>query len=407
MRRPPVALLVLVVLAPACGHRGDPRPPLRRTPPPPSDFRLVQRGDTLEAEARAPAASLDGVPYEDVTVEFLWTDGPKDLEKAGQHRAVSATPGARVVATLPLPAAGATVRAAARAVAQGRKGQRTLTLSIVARTPPEPPSELAATLAPGGVALSWHGPRPQPAAPVETAPGTRGTPAGPAKPASPETAAPAPQAPPQPTSSPAAPPVPAAGPAEAPTPGTKDEPTATAPRGETKGAGETTTRPESRTGFFVYRRVGGAAYATPIGEEPLERRALTDTLVPVGAKACYVVRAVASTQPLVESAPSNEACVEMRDLAPPASPAGLAVLPRESGLEILWSPSAEPDLAGYRVYRAAPGAEAQRVAEVPAGRASWLDETVQRGVTYRYAVTAYDQAGNESERTEPAEAALP
>jgi fibronectin type 3 domain-containing protein len=112
-------------------------------------------------------------------------------------------------------------------------------------------------------------------------------------------------------------------------------------------------------------------------------------------------------QPLVESAPSNEACAEVRDIAPPAVPAGLAVLPREGGLEILWSPSPEPDLAGYRVYRAAGDGAPERVAEVAAGRASWLDESARPGVDYRYAVTAFDAAGNESGRTEPVEATLP
>jgi hypothetical protein len=157
----------------------------------------------------------------------------------------------------------------------------------------------------------------------------------------------------------------------------------------------------------VYRRLGGAPYDTPLVEEPLERRSTSDTLVPAGATACYVVRAVSSTQPLVESAPSNEACVEVRDIAPPAAPAGLAVLPREGGLEILWSPSPEADLAVYRVYRAATGGAPERIAEVGPGRAAWLDESAQRGVAYGYAVSAVDQSGNESERTEPVEASLP
>ena len=339
----------------------------------------------------APTASVDGVPYEAVSVEFLWAEGQKDVEKAGQHRAVTAIPGARVVESLPLPSAGATVRVAARAVAGGRKGQRTLTVALVARTPPEPPTELAASLAPGGVALSWHGPRPRPAppTPAPTSPGLPGAPSA----GVPATPPPKPSVPPvepaPPPSAPGAPPAAAKG--EAPAPGESRKPS--------EGA--------RTTGFFVYRRVGGAAYDPPLGEEPLERRALTDTLVPVGVTACYVVRAVSSVQPLVESAPSNEACVEVRDVTPPATPAGLAVLPREGGLEILWSPSAEPDLAGYRVYRAGPGGEAQRVAEIPAGRASWLDATAQHGVDYRYAVTAFDRAGNESERTEPVETALP
>ena len=77
---------------------------------------------------------------------------------------------------------------------------------------------------------------------------------------------------------------------------------------------------------------------------------------------------MASTDPLVESAPSNEACVEVRDIAAPATPTGLAVLPREGGLEVLWSPSAELDLAGYRVYRAVAGGRSERVAETGLGR---------------------------------------
>ena len=392
MGRPPAVLLVaLLVTGPACGHRGDPLPPRRRTPPPPHDFRLVQRGDALEAQATAPTASIDGVPYEDVSVEFLWAEGQKDIEKAGQRRSVTATPGARVVASLPLPSAGATVRVASRAVAGGKKGQRTLTVALVARTPPEPPTELAATLAPGGVALSWHGPRPRPAAPPAVAPATPGAPAAPSA-----------QTAPRPTAPPAAR-------GEPPAAGAKGESPSDAPKGEASPAGEAGTAPEAprTSGFFVYRRLGNARYDAPAMEEPLERRAMSDTLVPAGTTACYVVRAVASTQPLVESAPSNEACVEVRDVTPPATPAGLAVLPREGGLEVLWSPSAEPDLAGYRVYRAGPDGEPKRVAEVPAGRASWLDETAQRGVAYRYSVTAFDQAGNESERTEPVEATLP
>ena len=123
--------------------------------------------------------------------------------------------------------------------------------------------------------------------------------------------------------------------------------------------------------------------------------------------ACYVVRAVASTEPLVESATSNEACVGVRDIAAPAPPAGLAVLPREAGLEVLWSPSADTDVAGYRVYRTTPVASRERIAEVVANHSAWLDETARRGVAYAYTVTAFDQAGNESAPAEPVEASLP
>jgi hypothetical protein len=361
-------LLTLAALCAACGHRGNPLPPLRRTPPAPQDFRLAQRGDALEVRATAPTASVDGIAYEALTVEFLYVEGQRDIEKAGQRRAVPAMPGRRVVGSLPLPAPGTTIRAAARSAVGGERGQRTLTQALVVQVPLEAPHGLAAVLTGDGVALSWRGVRPKEAAP--------------------------------PALSPAAlpPTLPAAGRAPAPAPKAEGERTA-----GTEAAG----KGPPRNGFFVYRRLGGAAYDAPLVEEPLERRSVDDTVAPQGETACYVVRAVASVEPLVESAPSNEACVEVRDVTAPATPAGLAVMPREGGIEILWSPSAEPDLAGYRVYRTIPGGLPEKVAEVGGTRASWLDETARRGVVYRYAVTAFDQAGNESEPAEPVEASLP
>jgi hypothetical protein len=371
MRKHPALLATaLAALLPSCGHRGDPLPPRRRTPPPPQDFRLAQRGDTLEVRATAPAASVDGVAYETLAIEFLHVDGPKDIEKAGARRAVQAAPGARVVVALPLPAPGTQVRAAARGVVGREKGPRTLTMTLLTQAPIEAPRELAAVLTETGVSLSWRGPQPKAVAP----PAPEAKPAGPLAIPTPPPAVAGPQ-----------------------TPGTP------AP---TTGAGAAPAGPR-RSGFLVYRRVGEAAFGEPFAGDPLERRKLDDTTVPAGATACYVVRAAASVDPLVESAPSNEACVEMRDIAAPAAPAGLAVLPRENGLELLWSRSGAADLAGYRVYRAAAEGRPERIAEVGADRSSWLDEKAARGATYRYAITAFDQAGNESEAAEPVEASLP
>ena len=94
-------------------------------------------------------------------MEFLYAEGSKDLEKAGDRRAVPAAPGSRVALSLPLPAPGTTVRAAARGVAGGEKGPRTLTLAVVVQAPLEAPRELTAALAEDGVALSWRGARPR------------------------------------------------------------------------------------------------------------------------------------------------------------------------------------------------------------------------------------------------------
>ncbi len=162
-----------------------------------------------------------------------------------------------------------------------------------------------------------------------------------------------------------------------------------------------------RNGFLVYRRIGNEAYGEALIREPLDGRSLVDPGAPLGATACYVIRAVASIDPLVESAPSNEVCVDNRDVMPPAAPAGLAVLPREGGLEILWGPSADADVAGYRLYRTAAGGPRERLAEVSPNRTAWLDEKAQRGVAYAYSVAAFDAAGNESPAAEPVEASLP
>jgi hypothetical protein len=396
-QRPALLLAALAALAPACGHRGDPLPPRRRTPPAPQEFRLAQRGEALEVRAIAPAASVDGVVYEALTVEFLYAEGQQDLEKTGRRHTVPAVPGSRVVETLPLPLPGATVRAAARAVAGGRRGQRTLTMALVTQAPPEAPRDLTAALAEDGVALSWRGARPRAVVSPALGAGGRGAP-------TPTPGVPAGAIPPPRPAMPAGPaPTPPPAPAGAPGPA----PATTKTGSESAGEAEAAAEGPRTSGFFVYRRLGGAAYDAPLVEEPVERRSLGDTLVPRGATACYVVRAVASIEPLVESGPSNEVCVEVRDVSAPAPPAGLAVLPREGGLEVLWSPSAEPDIAGYRVYREAPGGPPEKIADVGPSRAAWLDETAERGAVYRYTVTALDQAGNESERADPVEAGLP
>jgi hypothetical protein len=398
MRR--LTFLLLLVTLGGCGHRADPLPPLRRTPPAAAGFRLAQRGDTLEVSAQAPAASVDGVAYETVVVEFLYVAGEADLEKAGTRRPVRTAPGRGVVEQLPLPAPGTLVRAAARVRAGRETGPKSLTLALVAQAPIEAPRELGAALGEKGVVLSWSGTAPAPVPPPVFGPtrpslrGTRPTP-GPAQPAA-HTAVPSRSE------------APAAGAAQAQQ---QKAPAAEAVSSE-KTEGEETKEEEKaegtrRSGFFIYRRTGKQPYAQPLVPEPLEETRFHDDTAPLGTTACYVVRAVASPDPLIESAASNEACVEVRDITAPAMPVGLVVLPRDTGLELLWSPSPETDLAGYRVYRTAPGGEPERLAEVDQAHSSWLDTTARRGVAYRYTVRAFDRAGNESPPGRSVEASLP
>lgn len=419
---PPLArLLTLVVLGlglgPACGHKGPPRPPRRMTPPSLADFRLAQRGDALEVSFTTPAASVDGVAFRKVDVEIFWGEGQVDLEKAGQRRAFEARPGARVVESLPLPAPGTLVRAAARAGSGRDQGQRSLIQALEAQTPLVPPRELGVGLREKGVTLTWKGAMPEPVEPpnLTTATGLRDPSAGP-RPRVP--------GPSRPGVEPPGEPIEASGEApgekpEEPPAAKPDEPPAKEPEkpraeetaavaedpapGEAASASSTeseATPEESEPlppahGFRVYRRLDGGTWGVPLNFAPQAGRVFTDANAPLDSTVCYIVRAVGSVEPLIESAPSNEACIEVRDVVPPSPPSGLAVVPREGALEVVWSPSSDGGLASYRVYRAAAGGEREQVAEIAAGTTTWVDTTGEGGVLYRYTVTAVDAAGNE------------
>jgi fibronectin type 3 domain-containing protein len=157
-----------------------------------------------------------------------------------------------------------------------------------------------------------------------------------------------------------------------------------------------TPTPTPQGGFWVYRRTPDSAYRRPLTPAPVAAPPLRDTSIAPGERWCYVVRTVASTEPVVESASSSEACVENRDVFPPAAPTGVAVLVRDDAVEVSWSPSLEADLAGYRVYRSADGAPPSRLAELPAADTVYRDAAAPRGAALVYTVGAFDRDGNES-----------
>jgi fibronectin type 3 domain-containing protein len=140
---------------------------------------------------------------------------------------------------------------------------------------------------------------------------------------------------------------------------------------------------------------------------PITTLVFEDRTAGAATRWCYVVRAAASVDPVLESAPSGEVCVDITDVAPPGVPAGVATVVQADAVDVSWSPSPESDLAGYRVYRAPEGGTPARVAEVPPGQTTWRDATPGRGGLHLYTVTAIDRSGNESAPSRPAEGHLP
>jgi hypothetical protein len=83
---------------------------------------------------------------------------------------------------------------------------------------------------------------------------------------------------------------------------------------------------------------------------------------------------------------------------PPFPPDGVFSVTGDGVVSIYWNQNWESDLAMYRVYRstADPGPYF-KLDDVPASQTFFDDTSVSNGETWFYAVTALDQAGNESE----------
>jgi hypothetical protein len=84
---------------------------------------------------------------------------------------------------------------------------------------------------------------------------------------------------------------------------------------------------------------------------------------------------------------------------PPAVPSGVTTVTGDGWVEILWYPVREDDLAGYGVYRSSSlnGAYDRIATMHGVMNTSYIDRNVVNGVTYYYAVDAFDRAGHESE----------
>jgi hypothetical protein len=124
-----------------------------------------------------------------------------------------------------------------------------------------------------------------------------------------------------------------------------------------------------------------------INAQPLALTSTIDPLTP-GREHCYVVRAQRGS---VLSAPSPAACVTPVDVFPPAAPAGLAAVPSEGGISLIWEPGSEVDLGGYLVLRREPGDDTLRqLTAAPVAEARYRDTDVQPGKRYIYSVVAVD-----------------
>jgi hypothetical protein len=132
-----------------------------------------------------------------------------------------------------------------------------------------------------------------------------------------------------------------------------------------------------------------------------------DTSAEFGKPYSYVVQSVEKVgEAEAQSELSNEAALTPLDTFAAAAPVGLTAVPSTASIELVWERSAEPNIVGYRVYRALGNGAMELLADgqsLPA----YSDHRIEAGKTYRYAVSAVKSNKKESKLSEPVEVAAP
>jgi fibronectin type 3 domain-containing protein len=154
--------------------------------------------------------------------------------------------------------------------------------------------------------------------------------------------------------------------------------------------------------YLVLRGTGAEGALTAITPGPVAGTAFTDEGVDNDTDYRYAVRAVRVESAVSATGETSMAVVAAPgDTTPPAAPAALLAVPSAGAVRLAWNPSASPDVVAYVVYRADETGDFLRIATMRAIATVYLDRDVRPGATYRYAITALDNArrANESPRS--------
>ena len=113
----------------------------------------------------------------------------------------------------------------------------------------------------------------------------------------------------------------------------------------------------------------------------------------------------------VEGDDTPAATVFAHDVFPPAVPSGVQAVYSGPGqppfIDVIWAPVSDADLEGYNVYRHQAGESPVKLNPELLKTPAYRDQHVAAGKTYLYSVSAVDQRGNESARSEEGGESVP
>lgn len=161
---------------------------------------------------------------------------------------------------------------------------------------------------------------------------------------------------------------------------------------------------------LTWTAAGSLSWRIYRGQELLGKSAKNDYLdkgAQFGKEYVYAVQAARKAgETEAESEISAPVAITPRDTFPPATPTGASAIAGTASIELNWDRNTEADFKNYRIFRAAGSGNFELISdvvEVPA----FSDRAIVSGTAYRYVITAVDQAGNESTRSNLVEITAP
>ena len=163
--------------------------------------------------------------------------------------------------------------------------------------------------------------------------------------------------------------------------------------------------PVNLLGYNVYRTAASQPQSgkSPLNKTPLTVTQYTDKNFKFGEKYTYVVRAVSlgTLARPVESLDSDSITVEPKDIYKPSAPTLTPPGAAAGRISLFWSPNPEPDVAGYNLYRSTdPKGPWTKLTPTLYSKTTFTDENVESGKTYYYYLEAVDTSGNVSPKSE-------